>query len=166
MAVAHGQMPEHQLAETMTLFAEGQIDVLVSTTIVESGLDIAFVELREVKAPAQVKKYFDDVINASIDRNKTINLAQTYRNEQLPAARGRAFRLQEEAEAYKNKTVAEAVGNTKRFLDLLSEYAKSKNITRRRLLIDTMRDVFSRLKKVYVVAPREGEPAKLKIFKK
>jgi len=113
-----------------------------------------------------VKQYFDDVLNAKQDKTKSINLAQSYRNEEIPAAKARASRLSEESKAYKNKVVTEAQGDTSRFLDLLSEYAKSKEITRRRLLFDTMREVLVNLKRAYVVAPHEGEPIDLKVFQK
>jgi len=133
---------------------------------VGSGLAITFVELREVRAPGKVKQYFDDVLNAKQDMTKSINHAQSYHNEEIPAARARASRLIEDSEAYKNKVVAEAQGDTSRFLDLLSEYAKSKEITRRRLLFDTMREILVNLKKTYVVAPHDGKPIDLKVFQK
>jgi modulator of FtsH protease HflK len=130
----------------------------------ECGLGIAFVELKQVKAPEKVKKYFDDVINASIDKTKTINQAESYSNEQIPAARARAYRMIEDSEAYRNRVVSEAQGNTARFLDLLGEYVKSKNVTRRRLLIDTMRDIFVNIGKTYLIAPQGDKPTKLKIL--
>jgi len=133
---------------------------------VESGLAITFVELREVRAPSKVKKYFDDVLNAKQDKTKSINLAESYRNEEIPAAKARASRLIEDSEAYKNQVVTEAQGDRGRFLDRLSEYSKSKDITRRRLLFDTMRGVLVNVKKAYVVAPSEGEPIDLKVLQK
>ncbi len=134
---------------------------------VDSGLLISFIELKRVRAPAGIKQYFDDVINAKIDKSKSINLAESYRNEEIPAAKARANRLIQEGEAYRTNVVTEAEGDTKRFLDILSEYSKAKDVTRRRLLIDTARRILVNIDKAYVVdSPEDSPPPKLKIFKK
>lgn len=133
---------------------------------VQSGLAITFVELKEVRAPSKVKRYFDDVLNAKQDKTKAISNAESYRNEEIPAARARATRLIEDSEAYKMRVVTEAQGDTGRFLDALSEYTKSKDITRRRLLFDTMREILVNLERAYVVAPIKDKPIDLKVFQK
>ena len=100
------------------------------------------------------------------DKETTIYQAESYRNVEIPAARSRAVRLLQEGEGYRNQVVAEAQGDTGRFLDLLSEYEKSRDVTRRRLLLDTMRSILANINKAYVVAPQGDKPPDLKILKK
>jgi len=132
---------------------------------VETGVTITFVEMREVKAPAKVQKYFNDVINSKIDIQKAINHAKSYSNEEILASRERADRLIQDSEAYKNKVVSEALGDTGWFTNMHDEYRHATGITRRRLLIDTMKQILVSIDKAYVVADHGEHSPKLKVFK-
>jgi membrane protease subunit HflK len=72
----------------------------------QSGINITFVELNDVRPPLIVQKAFDDVINAKIDKREMISQAESYRNEKIPAANGQAGRMLNEAEAYKKQVIA------------------------------------------------------------
>ena len=87
--------------------------------ILKNGLSITFVELQEVRPPEAVQSYFDDVINAQIDKKKYITTAESYYNENILKAHARANRIVQNALAYKQKVIAEATGESKRFLEQL-----------------------------------------------
>jgi len=133
---------------------------------IESGLRITFIEVRELKPPSVVQEYFDDVINAKIDKEKMINDAISYQNEEIPAANGRAARLRSEGEAYRNEVVQNATGESGRFLDQLSEYVKNPELNRYRLYMEAIQEVFIGVERAYILDTSTGsKPAKIKLFK-
>jgi membrane protease subunit HflK len=131
-----------------------------------SGLQITFVELKEVNPPKEVQQYFNDVVNAKIDKRQIVNTAESYRNEKLPEAKGKANRLLQEAESYKNKVICEAEGETKRFLSKLETYQGTENINKKRLYLEFAKNVFSNLEEKYIIDQNDDqELIKLKIVK-
>ena len=130
-----------------------------------SGLRVASIDIKEVRPPASVQSYFDDVINARVDKQKMISRAQSYRNEELARARSEADRQIKEAEAYREKVIKAAQGESRRFLDTLSEYNKEPRITRMRLYVEFVRGCLSRIKNTYLIEKNEKRlSAKLRIF--
>src|SRR5262249_32200808 len=113
-----------------------------------SGIRITAIQLREVDPPAQVIESFKDVQAARIDADRARNEAQTYVNRVLPEARGRAAQITQAAEAYRQQTVAEAIGQTARFLKVYDEYKKAPDVTRQRLYLETMERLFSGTDKI------------------
>lgn len=105
------------------------------------GLFVAEVQLQDVNPPDAVVAAFKDVASAREDRNRLINQAQGYANEVIPKARGEAQKMLLEAEAYREARIARAKGEAARFEALLAEYAKAPEVTRERLLIETMEEV-------------------------
>ena len=133
----------------------------------EAGLAISFVELNSVNPPQKVQEYFDDVINATIDRRKMISQAETYRNEKIPQAKAFAFRVISQAQAYEKDVIAKAEGETQRFLKRLSEYQKEKDVIRRQRHLECLRNVFRNIGKFYVLSNKQGNvPANLKLFRR
>jgi len=126
---------------------------------IESGLLISFVELKNVKPPERVQRYFDDVINSKIDKKKLINEAEAYRNQKLPAAKADAARLFQGAEAYRNEVVAQAEGDAERFLHRLEEYKKAPSVTRRRLYLEAMNNILQNVGRRVVVGADSGRSA-------
>ena len=116
----------------------------------ESGLFVEGIELQEVQPPASVRDAFDDVIAAAQDRNRKVNEAEGYANEVLPRARGEASELVEAAIGYRDSKIAEARGEAERFLDILSEYQKAPEITRKRMYLETMEEVLPGVEKVII----------------
>ncbi len=132
---------------------------------VDSGLGVSFIELKSVSPPKIVQQYFDDVINAGIDRKKMVHQAESYRSEKLAGARGRAERLKQEALAYRNDQIARAEGKAKRFLSQLEELRHADSVTKQRLYLEFVQAVFPGLENVIVVDADDGEKLiKLKIF--
>jgi len=124
----------------------------------DSGLVITFVELQEVRPPTQVQEYFNDVINAKIDRDKAVNNAISYRNEKIPQAKAEAERLIRNAEAYQQRVVARAEGDTRRFLSQLDEYQRAPEITRRRLYFEFLQEILPKLRRSCLVGQEGNRP--------
>jgi membrane protease subunit HflK len=121
-----------------------------------AGIQITEFNLVDVNVPAQVREAYSDVIRAREDRERYIEEARIHVNSVVPEARGRAARIMQEAEGYKAATVALAEGEANRFTLLLNEYQKAPAITRKRLYLQTMENVFSRTNKVLMDADSTG----------
>lgn len=115
-----------------------------------TGITITQVNIQRATAPGEVKDAFDDVIRAREDEQREKNQAETYANGVVPEARGQAQRLIEDANGYRDEVVARAQGEADRFTKLLGEYHKAPEVTRQRLYLDTMQDVFGNTSKVLV----------------
>ncbi|HBP67711.1 MAG TPA: FtsH protease activity modulator HflK, partial [Alcanivorax sp.] len=113
-----------------------------------TGLVINQVVLDKTAAPEAVRDAFDDVAKAKEDEDRFKKEAEAYYNSVIPEARGQAARITEEAEAYKVRVVAEAEGDAARFTDLVAEYRKAPEVTRQRLYLDSLTEVFSNSSKV------------------
>lgn len=113
----------------------------------ESGLNVVAVQLQGVHPPEQVIDAFKDVASAREDQNRFINEAQGYANDILPKAEGRAAEIVRQAEAYKEEKIKRAQGDASRFVSVLKEYRKAKDVTRKRLYLETMEEVLGRAKK-------------------
>ena len=116
----------------------------------DTGLVLKQVVLDRTQAPDAVRDAFDDVSRAKEDEDRFKKEAESYRNAVIPQARGEAKRLEEEAEAYRNRLIDSAVGDAERFSDLLTEYRKAPEVTRERLYLETMTEVYSATSKVLV----------------
>lgn len=116
----------------------------------QTGIQVAKVNIKDAYAPAQVQDAFDDVTRAREDRERLKNEADAYANSIIPEARGAAQRQLEEANAYREQVVARAEGEADRFIKLMTEYKKAPEVTRQRLYIEAMQDVFGGVNKVLV----------------
>ena len=116
----------------------------------DTGLVLKQVVLDRTQAPDAVRDAFDDVSRAKEDEDRFKKEAEAYRNAVIPQARGEGKRLEEEAEAYRNRLIDSAVGDAERFVDLLTEYRKAPDVTRERLYLETMTEVYSATSKVLV----------------
>ncbi|MDR2156112.1 MAG: FtsH protease activity modulator HflK [Burkholderiaceae bacterium] len=116
------------------------------------GVEVVAVNMQQtgVRPPQQVKDAFDDVIKAGQERERAKNLAQAYANQVVPLATGAAARLKQEADGYKARVVAQAQGDAQRFNSILAEYQKAPQVTRERMYLDTMRDIYSGIGKIIV----------------
>jgi hypothetical protein len=97
-----------------------------------------------------VQAAFEDANKAAQDRERLINEGRAYANDVIPTARGTASRLLAEADGYKERTIASAEGDTSRFKQVLVEYAKAPQVTRERLYLETMQQIFTNTSKVLV----------------
>jgi modulator of FtsH protease HflK len=116
----------------------------------KTGVTIRSVNMQNVQPPEQVQAAFDDAVKAGQDRERAKNEGQAYANNVIPTARGTASRLQQEAEAHRSRVVATAEGDADRFRQVLVEYSKAPGVTRDRLYLETMQQVYSNVSKVMV----------------
>ncbi len=121
------------------------------------GALITNVTMQAVQPPEQVQEAFDDAVKAGQDRARARNEGEAYANQVIPQARGQAFRLAQDAEAYRSMVVENATGNASRFDQVVAAYAKAPQVTRDRMYIDTMQQIFSSTSKV-MVDSRAGNP--------
>jgi membrane protease subunit HflK len=123
---------------------QGQLDRL------SAGILVANVNVQNVQVPEQVQAAFNDAVKAGADRDRFKNEGQAYASDVIPKARGTAARLKEEAEGYRSRVIAQAEGDGQRFRSVLAEYQKAPAVTRDRLYLETMQQVFSNVSKVYL----------------
>jgi len=121
-----------------------------------AGIQITEFTLRDVNVPLQVRDAFSDVNKAREDRQRFIEESRVHANSVIPEARGQAARILQEAEGYKQATIARADGDATRFGLVLEQYREAPEITRKRLYLQTMEDVFGRSSKVLLDAESNG----------
>lgn len=116
----------------------------------KSGFTVVAVQLQDVHPPDQVIAAFKDVASAKEDKIKYINDAEGYRNDILPKAKGKAAQVVNEAIAHRASKINYAKGDTSRFLAMLKEYSKAKEVTRKRLYLETMEKIMEKSNKIVI----------------
>ncbi len=116
----------------------------------EAGILIVNVNLQSVQPPEQVQAAFEDTLKAGQDADRAKKEGLAYASDVIPKAKGTAARLNEEAEGYKARVIAQAQGDAQRFSSVLTEYQKAPVVTRDRLYIDTMQQVYANVTKIMV----------------
>jgi membrane protease subunit HflK len=116
----------------------------------KAGIVVANVNMQNVQVPDSVQSAFNDAVKATADRDRFKNEGQAYASDVIPKARGTASRLMEESEGYRSRVVAQAEGDAQRFRAVLNEYQKAPAVTRDRLYLETMQQVYSNVSKVLV----------------
>jgi len=121
------------------------------------GIEVVGINLQQggVRPPEQVQAAFDDVLKAGQERERAKNEAQAYANDVVPRAVGAASRLKEESQAYRERIVAQAEGDAQRFKAVLPEYQKAPQVTRDRMYLDAMQQIYTNVTKV-VVDSKQG----------
>ena len=132
------------IAADLVLSIQAQLNRL------KAGIVVANVNMQNVAVPDQVQSAFNDAVKATADRDRFKNEGQAYASDVIPKARGAAARLKEEAEGYRSRVVAQAEGDAQRFRSVLTEYQKAPGVTRDRLYLETMQQVYSNVSKVMV----------------
>jgi len=115
-----------------------------------TGISISNVTMQDAQPPDKVQHAFEDAVKAGQDRERQKNEGQAYANDILPKAKGTATRLLQEAEGYRQRVVQESEGDASRFTQVLAEYSKAPQVTRERLYLDAMQQIFSNTTKVVV----------------
>lgn len=136
----------------------GQIQELVQSILdeYEAGIAVTNVQLQKVDPPDQVIDAFRDVQAANADKERAINEATAYRNVVTQGAEGQAQQIIRAAEAYKEERIAQSTGDAQRFLSIYEEYAKAKDITKRRIYLQTMEEILSKMDKVLIEGGDSG----------
>jgi membrane protease subunit HflK len=113
-----------------------------------AGIEVVTLKLQDVDPPDQVSDAFKDVISAQQDKERMINEASGYANDVVPKARGEAAQLLNEAEGYREAKVREAAGAAARFVEVQQAYITAKDVTRRRLYLETMEAILPGVNKI------------------
>ena len=116
----------------------------------QAGIEVISVQLQDVKAPEEVRDAFDDVLRGRQERETRINQALAYREDVLPRADGDAARIIEAAEAFRQARIQTANGEAQRFESVLNEYQSSPEVTRQRLYLEALENVFPGVTKIIV----------------
>lgn len=141
--------------------ARGEIEALTRELMqammdeYESGVMINEVKLQAVNPPEQVVEAFDDVLRARADKDRLRNEAEAYRNRIIPEARGEAERILQQAEAYAQEVTDNATGEAERFLSVYKAYAAAKDVTSKRMYLETMQEIMQGSKK-FIIGGENG----------
>ena len=131
---------------------EDEVRELMQKTLdsYKAGIEIYIVNLNDVQNPAPVMPAFLDVETAKQDMETAINKAKSYENGVIPKARGEARKIIQEAEAYSQEVVSIATGDASRFKSVYNEYVKAKDVTKKRMYLDTMQAIYSNTQKIVI----------------
>ncbi|NWG73389.1 MAG: FtsH protease activity modulator HflK, partial [Rubrivivax sp.] len=132
------------IAADLVRSVQNQLDRL------NAGILITNINIQNVQVPEQVQAAFNDAVRAGADRDRFRNEGEAYASEVIPRAQGTAARLREEAEGYRARIVATAEGDAQRFRSVLAEYQRAPAVTRDRLFLETMQEVYGNVSKVLV----------------
>jgi len=122
----------------------------------QTGILISKVTMQNAQPPEQVQAAFDDAVKSGQDRERQINEGQAYANDVIPKAQGTAARLKQEADGYKQRLIATAEGDASRFKQINAEYAKAPEVTRSRMYLETMQQIYASTSKVMVDSKGQG----------
>jgi len=121
-----------------------------------AGITVASINLNVVDYPRSVQEAVDDTQKARNDKERFALEATTYANDIIPRARGRAQRVLQDAEAYRDRVIANSDGEAARFVALLAEYQKAPRVTRDRLYLEAIEEVYAKSNKVIIDAESSG----------
>jgi membrane protease subunit HflK len=129
------------------------------------GVQVTSVTMQGVQPPEPVQAAFDEAAKAVQERARLKSEGEAYANEVIPKAKAQAFGLVQDAEAYRSRVVETATGNAARFNAVVTEYAKAPGVTRDRMYIDTMQEIFTSASKVMIDAKANGNTLYLPLDK-
>jgi membrane protease subunit HflK len=115
-----------------------------------SGINVQSVQLQKIDPPGNVLDAFRDVQAARADRERAVNEATAYLNEVVQKSQGEAEQIVRASEAYREEHIARATGEASRFLAVYEQYKNEKEITKRRIYLDTMKDIMAKIEKVLI----------------
>ena len=116
----------------------------------QTGINVTSVTMQNAQPPEQVQAAFDDAVKAKQDQERQKNEGQAYANDVVPKARGSASRLIEEANGYKVSIENEATGNASRFEQIMVEYNRAPEVTKKRLFLEAQEEILSSVTKIIV----------------
>jgi len=117
----------------------------------ETGINVVTIEMKKTNVPEPVQPSFNEVNQATQEKEKMVYQAREEYNKAIPAAKGNAEKTVKSAEGYALDRINRAKGDAARFLSLYAEYSKAKDVTRRRLYLETLKDVFPKLGNKYII---------------
>lgn len=145
-------------SQIASILAEGKLQVeqdskkLIQQILdnYKAGIEVVAINLLKADPPAEVIDAFRDVQTARADLETARNQAEAYANDILPRARGDAQKMVLDAEAYRQEVIARAQGESSRFLAVYNEYKSSRDVTRKRMYLETMEDILQGMTKMII----------------
>lgn len=134
-----------EIADTAVIYLQTALDDA------EVGLSISTIELQNTNVPGPVQPSFNEVNQAVQEKKETILKAREERNKVIPSARGEAEKTIRQAEGYALEKINMAKGDSSRFVSIYKEYARAKNVTRRRLYLETMGEILPKIGNKYII---------------
>ena len=116
-----------------------------------TGINVVTVEMKKTNVPKPVQASFNEVNQATQEKEKMIYQAREDYNKAIPAAKGEAERTIKAAEGYALDRINRAKGDASRFKDQYSEYAKAKDVTKRRLYLESLQELLPKIDKKFIV---------------
>lgn len=146
-----------------SVLGSGKIDIQIRTkeqlekliSKYNIGIQVLDIKIQEAHPPAQVQKSFDKVSDAITQKNTMISKAEDYQKQKLAAAESESQKMAREAEAYSQEKLNKAKAETARFDNLYEEYRLSKDVTKTRLLLETLEEVLPG-SEIYIVDDKNG----------
>jgi len=117
----------------------------------KTGIEIVTVNLQNVNPPEKVKPAFNDVNSAKQEKERIVNEAWQHYNQVIPNAEGKAKQTIQEAEGYAINRINRAQGDAERFTQIFQEYRKAKDVTRKRLYLETMQEIIPTVERLYII---------------
>lgn len=114
----------------------------------KAGITVTQINLQDISVPEEVKDAFQDVVNARLDMERFQNQAAAHVNKVIPDAKGQAAKMVQESMAYRDQKIAIAKGEAARFTEVLAAYQTARDVTAKRLYLETMEDVLGHAQKV------------------
>ena len=144
-----------------TALTEGREDMATRTQVLlqkmldeyQAGVTVDGIDLTDVSPPEPVRDSFNDVQRALSDQERARNDAEAYRNNVLPRAQGEAARKRQDAIGYQAEVVNRATGDADRFKLVEQAYAQAKDVTQKRLYLETMEQILASAKKIVTDTP-------------
>ena len=155
MANELSQMREGLMSETRERMQE-------TLDFYKAGVEVVAVNIKELTPPSEVIDAFYDVQRAKSDQERARNEAESYSNDILPRARGEASQIVQRAEAYRQEVVARATGDASRFTAIYEQYLQAKDVTKKRMYLETMEQVLKGMDKV--VIDNKGGPGAVPVL--
>ena len=115
-----------------------------------AGIEVRAIQIQKVDPPGSVLNAFRDVQAARADKERMLNVATAYLNENVQKAEGDAERIVKAGEAYRAEQIAKATGAASRFLAIYGQYVKDKDVTKRRIYMEALREVLGSIDKVFI----------------
>ena len=148
--VGRNKIDETLTTGKFTIQEETKFQLQSILDLYESGIHVVAVQLQDVSPPKEVIGAFKDVASAKEDKNRMVNQAEGYRNDIIPKARGEAEAMIRDAEGFRESRIKRAEGDAEKFTTILKEYQKAKNITEKRLYLETMEKVLPGIEKIII----------------
>ena len=134
-----------EIADQANLLLQKELDEA------ETGINVVTIEMKKTNVPETVQPSFNEVNQATQEKERMVYQAKEEYNKAIPAAKGNAEKTIKAAEGYALERVNKAKGDAARFLSLYAEYSKAKDVTRRRIYLETLKDLFPRLGSKYII---------------